>query len=149
MKNLLKILILLFTIGCSSEDSVTLNPVEMELSNAIKKWNNSNINSYSYILTVSCYCLDTEPNKIEVIDNKIKKVNSNLVTPEQLNNDYWNVKTVDELFNIIDEKMKDDPYIFTLKFDQTYGFPIDIYFDMDEMIADEEIGYTISDFKII
>ena len=148
MKNLLKILILLFTIGCSSEDSVTLNPVEMELSNAIKKWNNSNINSYSYILTVSCYCLDTEPNKIEVIDNKIKKVNSNLVTPEQLNNDYWNVKTVDELFNIIDEKMKDDPYIFTLKFDQTYGFPIDIYFDMDEMIADEEIGYTISDFKI-
>ena len=149
MKNLLKILILLFTIGCSSEDSVTLNPVEMELSNAIKKWNNSNINSYSYILTVSCYCLDTEPNKIEVIDNKIKKVNSKLVTPEQLNNDYWNVKTVDELFNIIDEKMKDDPYIFTLKFDQTYGFPIDIYFDMDEMIADEEIGYTISDFKII
>ena len=132
MKNLLKILILLFTIGCSSEDSVTLNPVEMELSNAIKKWNNSNINSYSYILTVSCYCLDTEPNKIEVIDNKIKKVNSNLVTPEQLNNDYWNVKTVDELFNIIDEKMKDDPYIFTLKFDQTYGFPIDIYFDISD-----------------
>ena len=149
MKNLLKILILLFTIGCSSEDSVTLDPVEMELSNAIKKWNNSNINSYSYILTVSCYCLDTEPNKIEVIDNKITKVNSNLVTPEQLNNDYWNVKTFDELFNIIDEKLKDDPFIFTLKFDQTYGFPIDIYFDMDEMIADEEIGYTISDFKII
>ena len=148
MKNLLKILILLFGIGCSSEESITLNPVEMELSNAIKKWNNSNINSYSYILTVSCYCLDTEPNKIEVIDNKITKVNSNLVTPEQLNNDYWNVKTFDELFNIIDEKLKDDPFIFTLKFDQTYGFPIDIYFDMDEMIADEEIGYTISDFKI-
>ena len=59
------------------------------------------------------------------------------------------MKTVDELFNIIDEKLKDDPFIFTLKFDQTYGFPIDIYFDMDEMIADEEIGYTISDFKII
>jgi hypothetical protein len=149
MKNLLKILILLFAIGCSSEDSVTLDSVEMEFSTAIKKWNNSNINSYSYILTVSCYCLDTEPNSIEVIDNKITKVNSNLVTPEQLNNDYWNVKTVDELFNIIDEKLKDDPFIFTLKFDQTYGFPIDIYFDMDEMIADEEIGYTISDFKIM
>tara|TARA_Y100000768_G_scaffold375943_1_gene347361 strand:- start:332 stop:781 length:450 start_codon:yes stop_codon:yes gene_type:complete len=149
MKNLLKILILLFTIGCSSEDSVTLNPVEMELSSAIKKWNNSNINSYSYILTVSCYCLDTEPNKIEVIDNKITKVNGESVTLDQLQNEYWDVKTFDELFNIIDEKLKDDPFIFTLKFDQTYGFPIDIYFDMDDMIADEEIGYTTSDFKII
>jgi hypothetical protein len=35
-----------------------------------------------------------------------------------------------------------------LQFDENYGYPIDIYFDMDEMIADEEIGYTISNFKI-
>jgi len=37
---------------------------------------------------------------------------------------------------------------FVNSFDENYGYPIDIYFDMDEMIADEEIGYTISNFKI-
>ena len=57
-------------------------------------------------------------------------------------------KTIEELFNIIDSKLEDDPFSYSLQFDENYGYPIDIYFDMDEMIADEEIGYTISNFKI-
>jgi len=148
MKYLFKILILFFTLACSSEDSITPNPIEMELSAAIKKWNDSNINSYSYTLTVSCYCIDTEPNDIKVVNNKIKKVNGKSVTEDDLENIYWNVKSFDEIFEIIDEKLKDNPFLYTIKFDQSLGYPIDIYFDMDEMIADEEIGYYVTNFKI-
>ncbi|MEC7858046.1 MAG: DUF6174 domain-containing protein [Bacteroidota bacterium] len=148
MKYLFKILILFFTLACSSEDSITPNPIEMELSAAIKMWNDSNINSYSYTLTVSCYCIDTEPNDIKVVDNKIKKVNGKLVTENDLENIYWNVKSFDEIFEIIAEKLNDNPFLYTIKFDQSFGYPIDIYFDMDEMIADEEIGYYVTNFKI-
>ena len=148
MKYLFKILILFFNVACSSEDSITPNPIEMELSAAIKMWNDSNIKSYSYTLTVSCYCIDTEPNDIKVVDNKIKKVNGKLVTENDLENIYWNVKSFDEIFEIIAEKLNDNPFLYTIKFDQSFGYPIDIYFDMDEMIADEEIGYYVTNFKI-
>ncbi|MDG2341500.1 MAG: DUF6174 domain-containing protein [Cytophagales bacterium] len=148
MKYLFKILILFFTVACSSEDSITPSPIEMELSTAIKKWSDSKINSYSYTLTVSCYCIDTEPNDIKVVNNKIKKVNGKSVTEDDLENIYWNVKSFDEIFEIIDEKLKDNPFLYTIKFDQSLGYPIDIYFDMDEMIADEEIGYYVTNFKI-
>ena len=98
---------------------------------------------------MSCYCIGRgDPNEIKVTNNKIKKVNGKSVTSEQLENEYWDVKTIEELFNIIDSKLEDDPFSYSLQFDENYGYPIDIYFDMDEMIADEEIGYTISNFKI-
>ena len=148
MKYLFKILILFFTVACSSEDSITPSPIEMELSTAIKKWSDSKINSYSYTLTVSCYCIDTEPNDIKVVNNKIKKVNGKSVTEDDLENIYWNVKSFDEIFEIIDEKLNDNQFLYTIKFDQSFGYPIDIYFDMDEMIADEEIGYYVTNFKI-
>ena len=148
MKYLFKILVLFFTLACSPEDSITPSPIEMELSTAIKKWSDSKINSYSYTLTVSCYCIDTEPNDIKVVNNKIKKVNGKSVTEDDLENIYWNVKSFDEIFEIIDEKLKDNPFLYTIKFDQSLGYPIDIYFDMDEMIADEEIGYYVTNFKI-
>ena len=54
----------------------------------------------------------------------------------------------DEIFEIIAEKLNDNPFLYTIKFDQSFGYPIDIYFDMDEMIADEEIGYYVTNFKI-
>ena len=41
-----------------------------------------------------------------------------------------------------------EPFQKVLEFNQVYGYPENLYFDMDEMIADEEIGYTISSFKI-
>ena len=32
-------------------------------------------------------------------------------------------------------------------YDSFYGFPTKLYIDRDERIADEEIGYSISNFK--
>ena len=119
MKYLFKILIILFTIACSSEDSITPNPIEMELSTALKKWNDSEINSYSYSLYVSCYCIGSgDPNEINIINNKIRKVNGKSVTSEQLENEYWDVKTIEELFNIIESKLEDNPFSHTIKFDE-------------------------------
>ena len=35
-----------------------------------------------------------------------------------------------------------------LEFNETHGFPEYIYFNREEMLVDEEIGYTISSFNI-
>ena len=143
-----KFLLIFLFFSCEKREALVPNPTDMELSLAKEKWENKNFNNYEYTLEVSCYCFNDGPNDIEIKNNDLFKVNGKSVTLEQLQNEYWDVKTIEELFNIIDSKLEDNPFRYTLKFDENYGFPIDIYFDMEEMIADEEIGYKISYFKI-
>ena len=141
------VLVFLF-FSCEKLDNSGPNLTRMELSTAMEKWDNKNFNNYEYTLDVSCYCIYEGPNNIEIKNNVLFRVNGKSVTLEQLQNEYWDVKTIEQLFNIIDLKLEDDPFSYSLQFDENYGYPIVIYFDMDEMIADEEISYTISNFKI-
>ena len=53
-------------------------------------------------------------------------------------------------YRIIDFKRLKDGIpakVETIEYDKEYGFPSYIYFDISEIIADEEIGYTLTDFK--
>ena len=52
----------------------------------------------------------------------------------------------DEFFDYIEDRQNQNPIIENLEFDSIYGFPSYIYFDISEMIADDEIGYTITNF---
>jgi hypothetical protein len=60
--------------------------------------------------------------------------------------EYETHKTIDEFFDYIKERQNQNPVIENLDFDSIYGFPSYIYFDISEMIADDEIGYTITNF---
>ena len=90
----------------------------MDLSLAREKWGNKNFNNYEYTLNVSCYCNYDGPNNIEIKNNDLFKVNGKSVTIEQLQNEYWDVKTIEELFNIIDSKLEDDPFSYSFQFDE-------------------------------
>jgi hypothetical protein len=50
------------------------------------------------------------------------------------------------LFEEINNRMSQNPASAVIAYDRTYGFPTIASFDMDIMIADEEIGYYLSDF---
>ena len=65
-----------------------------------------------------------------------------------LKDEYWFAKTIDELFVFIDENIKEEPFEKVLEFNETYGYPEYIYFNREEMLVDEEMGYTISSFNI-
>jgi hypothetical protein len=109
-----------------------------------KLWESAEIKSYSFDLMVSCYCTIQEPYQIRVINGKVEQIKGN---------EAWGSEgipaTVDALFDTILKKLKQKPFQFKLEFDSKYGYPSNVYFDMVEMIADEEIGYSISNFKIL
>ena len=145
MKKYIPILFIsLLFYSCNSIDPVELNEFQINLN----KWESKNINSYTITLKISCFCIYTDPIDIKVENNKIKEINSAPVTSEQLNNEYWYAKTIDELFIFIDEEIIEEPFQQVLEFNETYGFPEYIYFNREEMLVDEEIGYTISSFNI-
>ena len=146
MKKFISILFIsLLFYSCNSIDPVELNEFQINLN----KWESKNINSYTINLSVSCHCIGKgNPINIKVENNQIIEINSAPVTSEQLNNEYWYAKTIDELFIFIDEEIKKEPFQQVLEFNETYGFPEYIYFNREEMLVDEEIGYTISSFNI-
>ena len=47
------------------------------------------------------------------------------------------------------KQLSNNPDYYEIEYDTNYGFPKSMFFDMSEMIADEEIAYYITDFKII
>jgi len=145
MKKFIPILFIsLLFYSCNSIDPIELNEFQINLN----KWESKNINSYTITLKMSCFCIPTDPIDIKVENNQITEINSAPVTSEQLNNEYWYAKTIDELFIFIDENIKEEPFEQVLEFNETHGFPEYIYFNREEMLVDEEIGYTISSFNI-
>ena len=59
----------------------------------------------------------------------VKNANNTIVNGFPINGSFYGVPLIANILNIED------------------GYPEIIYFDLEEMIADEEIGYTISSFE--
>ena len=146
MKRLLLIPLVLF-LSCEGKKEIkdaSVDPVQL----AKEKWESKNITSYTINLSVNCFCPLSPPIDIKVENDIITEINGDSITQSQLENDYWYANTVNELFLFIEQHLAQDPHEKILGFNSTYGYPEEIWFDLEEMIADEEIGFIISSFII-
>ena len=145
MKNIIWILvqISLIFVGCSILDS---NKTEDLIALNRKKWDRKNIVHYQITQKLSCFCPPEtrEPKVIEVNHGKVVAIDG--VKTENGNN---MGKTFSELFEWIEGEKARNPFIAEYTFDQKYGFPNMIYFNMREDIKDEELRYVFTDFKIL
>lgn len=134
------IFLLLLFVSCTTQDEIPESLTEKN------KWLTANIDDYQITQQVSCYCMEevTLPKVVVVRNGSIESVNGNSLTE----NDF-NVKTINDFFNYIEDRIAEDPVVSEISYDPTYGFPNSIYFDMDDRIADEEIGFTLTDFIIL
>jgi hypothetical protein len=125
--------------------SCTKSSVTNQADEQFQKWKKLNISDYEFTLRVNCFCtLETAgPHNIVVKNNTIQTVNGVSYDPTK----HFSVTTIDQLFVIIDDNLAKSPFSKTLEYDSKYHFPSNIYFDISQMIADEEIGYTVSQFK--
>jgi len=133
--------ILFIFLNCTKNTEVI---PEDEVSQQEQKWKKQGITEYAFTLQISCFCIVdyTRPKSIVVKNNQIESVNGIAYTDLE----YETYMTFDDFFEYIKERQKENPVQENLEFDPTYGFPTYIYFDISELIADEEIGYTITDF---
>ena len=130
-------LVLFLIFSCEKDNEIISDP-------QYSIWEENKFEDYDFTLQISCFCIIeyTMPKRIEVRDNKVVSVEG---TPFEDLNDI-SYRTIDGFFEYIEEKRKLNPIIEEIKYDSIYGFPTYIYFDISEMIADEEIGYTLTDF---
>jgi len=112
-------------------------------------WLSLDIKNYSMTQQISCYCYPEDfimPKDILVQSGKIITING--YSPEKTIG-FESFYTIDEIFQFFDSKLSNNPDYYEIEYDTDYGFPKSMFFDMSEMIADEEIAYYITDFKII
>jgi|TARA_B100001093_G_C26655243_1_gene939338 hypothetical protein len=145
-KYLYFIALIFFTSSCDDPQ-----PAISSLEESQEKWQSHNLKSYRMNLNIVCYCIPTPDIDIRVDNGKISLINANgsSYADPDIDSTFWHARTVDELFSFINEKLSEDPFQKTLKFNSKYGYPEEIFFDIEEMIADEEIGYVIHSFSPI
>ena len=121
---------------------------KQELFSGRELWKSLNISNYTMIQQISCYCFPEEfvlPKTIVVENGIIKTING--FSPDQTIG-FESFYTINEIFQFIDSKLDKEPEFYDIEYNKKYGFPNYIWFDMSKMIADEEIGYYITEFKI-
>lgn len=137
------IFLLFIILNCTKKTGV-IPEDELNLQEQEKKWKKQGITDYEFTSQISCFCHSdyTLPKAIVVKNDEIQSING----VAYANLEYENHMTIDELFDYIEDRQNKNPVIENLEFDSVYGFPSYIYFDISEMIADDEIGYTITNF---
>ncbi|SKA94952.1 hypothetical protein SAMN02745130_03704 [Thiothrix eikelboomii] len=113
-------------------------------------WRQKRPAHYAYQLQTSCFCPPeyTQPIAIRVFQGKIQQadlVTSRKPLPPERKGD---AKTIEELFKLIRDAINRPAASVKITYDQQYGFPSTISIDLDQMMADEEMYYTVQAFKV-
>ncbi|HEX2571231.1 MAG TPA: DUF6174 domain-containing protein [Polyangia bacterium] len=110
-------------------------------------WESKNIKNYEYQFQWVCFCLveRTTPVRVTVEKNQITRV----VTTEQRRDidrkQFTEYQTIDGLFDLITDAYRRAEDV-RVEYNETYGYPTSVYIDYQKAIADEELGFSITDF---
>ena len=128
-----------FFLKCEKENAMAENPYDQNL----KKWMDQEIDSYVFDLTVVCFCPSefVGPNRIKVLNDEITEVNG--LAYQESNFAY---PTIDELFQFIEGQTALNPQVVQITYHSIYGYPTRIYIDQSDLIADEEMDYSVTHF---
>jgi hypothetical protein len=115
------------------------------------RWQEQRIADYRYTLQVSCFCIRemVRPVLIEVQDNELASVSyadDGAAADPVL---FERFDSVQKLFAIIEDAAAQDPVRLDVTYDETYGVPLSVSYDIDERIADEELSFEVSDFEAL
>lgn len=115
-----------------------------------QKWQDSNIRDYSFTLQRSCFCTPdvTRPVNISIENGKLVDA-SYADTAEPLSDTAQQINQlkVNDLFKQIGEALDSNAERVDVTYDKQYGFPTSVYIDRDSRLADEEVGFNISNFQ--
>ncbi|CAB4734593.1 MAG: hypothetical protein F2667_14710 [Actinobacteria bacterium] len=106
--------------------------------------------SYSYTLDVSCFCAGLGPVRVVVEDDKVTSATyverdraAQIAPGDDAPKYRW--ITIDD---IIDSANDTSAARVDVEWPDGQDYPTSVYVDQDEMMADEEMGYTISDVVV-
>lgn len=133
---------LLLVAGCS-----VLGPHSPErdaLSAARARWAAAGAEAYTMTQVRTCFCpADASgPFRVTVRDGAVQSVTfeGEPVPAER-------ALSVEALFRLVERALDAGAVTVDAQYDPSLGYPVRVYIDYNEQIADEEVGYTVTDFQ--
>jgi len=113
-----------------------------DLQAARQLWKAQDLHTYAFLLQRSCFCANTNPLFVVVVNDKVAGV-LDFKTTESVDPKLG--QTVDDLFTFIQGAIDNRARLIRANYDETKGFPTEIDYDGAAQIADDEIFYRVSD----
>ena len=132
--------------GCSRSNTLLGG---IQVADPKVKWQSYKLASYSIEQRFRCFCGPAAIGwiRIEVVNDEI--VNAiGISSGDTLDSAYHNMLyTVDGVFRLIDTLKEGDPVLLVIEYDDRYGFPAKIDYDLSLRIIDEELRLEMRELK--
>lgn len=138
----------LIAAGCGGGGHEPENATRAAIRQNRQMWQSRNVSSYRYTLRVSAFIPSEArgPVRIEVRDGvpvSIQDLSGAAIANPEL---FASCNTINKLFNRLEVAADEKAARQEQTFDSANGYPVSVYIDYDLRLADEEYGFSVSDF---
>ena len=143
MRGLVTALIVMSCLVLETPASIDSTETQEQLNHNRSKWTSKNIKDYQYTFNWSCFC-PPEHNKAVIISVRngvlasIKYADGSGAVDKSK---YPNYRTIDGLFEFVQDAINRKAYRMTVSYDTNLGYPASASIDYDQRIADEEKSF--------
>ena len=147
----MRVLLFLLVAGCSAPAAVpdggasglgVATPTPDELAIARAKWADAALDGYTMTIARSCYCPPEYRGPYTVVMEGDAVAS---VTYQGRPAEVGEPPSVEALFVLLETAYAEGAARVDVTYHDELGYPVELYIDRDEMLADEEIGYAISE----
>ena len=140
---LVALLPLMLRAGCAlfGEDDDDLSEVEQQR----RQWERLGIDAYEYDLTILCFCAHIDPVRVHVRADTV--FSAILVETGEPVEEPYRTRTVNELFDIIEDAVAQEADRLDVEYDEAFGYPARIDVDYRFTIADEERTFVAENLR--
>lgn len=126
--------------------TLTCGPDPLEYEGARILWSNRPFEDYRFTLQMQCFCVPglAPPVVIDVVNGfaaSVTYADTGVAAGPGL---FENYDTIEKLFDIIQD-VYDREFIYVRQqYDPDLGYPVDVFIDYSMSIADDELGFTVT-----
>lgn len=116
-----------------------------EVAQHQRQWERLRIDAYEYDLTVLCFCPPVGVVRVQVRADTVHTATV-LETGAPVDASFL-VKTINDLFEIVEDAAKQEAHRLDVAYDSTFGYPTYVSIDYDVRLADEEVTYVAENLR--
>ena len=121
-----------------------------EVQSAHAKWLTNQPVAYAFTMQRICFCAPVVTRPVVVsVRNGVVESRTYEDTGADVSNELAQLfPAIDGLFAIVDDAVARKADSISADYDQTLGFPVRVAIDYVKLVADEELTFTVRDFKV-
>ncbi len=134
--------------GCGGKTTKEDIDLLKNLQTSQALWQSTDIDDYKFTLNRNCFCIPAGDISIQVEDGEVTSAWSQLedreLTAEELG---YFPATVPALFEWMQEAIIETEQSIEIEYDEELGFPVRVAIDEDQLVSDQGLVLTLSDFE--